>query len=124
MTDGAINEMSRILGGLQAEIKAGKDAIDNLNRVWGERERDASNGRQIIHGKIDSMQKEVTMLSAEVENVSKDLTEIKPAIDTFKSARERALGAQHMGKLIWGAFLALAGLAGMALGEFFHAMRH
>lgn len=123
MTDGAIHQMSAAVGGLQADVKGLKESIDNLNRVWGVREDAATTGRRIVHEKVDQLRTDFTRLSAEVENVSNDLIEIKPAIDIFKTARERQIGAQRLGKLLWAAFLGLAGIAGAAIAEMLH-LRH
>jgi outer membrane murein-binding lipoprotein Lpp len=123
MTDGAIHQMSAAIGGLQADVRSLKDSIENLNKIWGQREEAATNGRRAVHEKVDTLSKEVTLLSAEVENVSKDLVEIKPAIDAFKTARDRQDGAQKLGKRIWVAFIGLAGIAGGAIVEMLH-QRH
>jgi outer membrane murein-binding lipoprotein Lpp len=118
MTGGEIHQMSAAIGGLQADVRSLKASIDNLNRIWGEREESATAGRRIVHDKVDSLRTDFTRLSAEVENVSSDLVEIKPAIEVFKTARERQIGAQRMGKLIWMAFIALAGIACAAIADF------
>jgi len=122
MTDGAIHQMSSAIGGLQADVRSLKDSIDSLNRVWGEREVAADAGRHTLHDKVDMLGTEVALLSAEVENVSNDLTKIKPAIDVFKAASDRQAGAQWMGKLIWFAFIGIAGGATTAVIEFFRRM--
>ena len=81
MSDGAIHEMSRVVGGLQASVGSLQASIENLNKTWGERERDATAGRRILHSKFDELRDDVTRLSAELENVSKDITIIRPSID-------------------------------------------
>lgn len=122
MTDGAVHEMSRILGGLQSDVKAFKDSLDYLNRTWGERERDAVAGRRVLHEKMEEIGKDFTRLEAQVENVSKDLNVIKPAIDEFKSARDQQDGAQKNGRRTWAAFLAIAGIAAGGAVEVFHRL--
>lgn len=120
MNDGAIHQMSAAIGGLQADVKNLKDSIDNLNQIWGLREESATAGRRVVHEKVDLLRKDFTHLSAEVENVSMKLTEIEPAISEFKDARQRLIGARHLGKFLWGAFLSAAGAMGYALGEWLH----
>lgn len=120
MTDGAIHQMSATVGALQADVRNLKDSIDNLNRVWGQREESATAGRRAVHEKVDLLRTDFTRLSAEVENVSVKLTEIEPAIETFKTARHRQEGAQNMGKMIWVAFIGLAGVAGGVIVEWLH----
>ena len=119
MSDGAIHEMSRAVGALQSDVRGMKESLENLNRVWGERERDATQGRSVIHGKLDGVRVDMARLTAEVENLSTDVNEIKPAIAEFKGARQRQLGAQRMGKMIWVAFIGIAGVAGGAIVHFF-----
>jgi hypothetical protein len=64
--------------------------------------------------------RDVIRLTGEVANVSEDLAAIKPAIDAFKTARDRQDGAQWMGKLIWVAFIGIAGVIGGVIVEFLH----
>jgi len=122
MNDGAIHQMSAAIGGLQADVRSLKESIDSLNRVWGEREIAATAGRRALHDKVDKLGTDVVLLSAEVENVSNDVIRIKPAIDDFRTARDRQAGAQWMGKLIWLAFIGIAGAAATAVIEFFRRM--
>lgn len=117
MTDGAIHQVSADIGGL-------KKAVEMMTTTWQQQELAATEGRRALHARFDDVRNEVTKLTGRVDQMAVEMSEIKPAIDTFKSARERALGAQRLGKIIWGAFIALAGLAGMALGEIFHIVRH
>lgn len=123
MSDGAIHEMSRVVGSLQADVRSLKESIETLNKTWSERERGASKQRSFIHEKLDEVRVDVTRLTAEVLNLSKDVTIIKPAIEIFKSARERQLGAQRMGKLVWMAFIGIAGAVGGAIVQLIHYLR-
>lgn len=116
MTDGAIHQVSAEIGGLKA-------AVEMMTTTWQAQEKSASEGRRSLHDKFEKVSQDVIRLTAEVENVSKDLAIIKPAIDTFKSARDRQDGAQWMGKLIWVAFIGLAGAAGAVIAELLH-LRH
>ena len=113
MSDGAIHQVSAEIGGLKA-------AVEMMTTTWQSQERTASEGRRSLHDKFDALQKDVMRLTAEMENVSKDLAEIKPAIAVFKTARARQEGAQSMGKAIWVAFIGLAGVAGSIIVEWLH----
>lgn len=123
MSDGAIHEMSRVVGALQADVNGMRQSIESLNRVWGDREIGAQQGRRIVHDKLDGLRIDVTRLAAEVVNLSKDVAIVKPAIEVFRSARERQLGAQRMGKLIWLAFIGIAGAVGGAIVQLIHYLR-
>jgi outer membrane murein-binding lipoprotein Lpp len=116
MTDGAIHQVSAEIGGLKA-------AVEMMTTTWQAQEKSASDGRRALHEKFDELSKDVIRLTGEMENVSKDLAAIKPAIDTFRTARDRQDGAQRMGKLIWVAFIGIAGAAGGIVVEFLH-LRH
>ena len=123
MSDGAIHEMSRAVGALQSDVKGMKESLEGLNKTWGERERNASKQRGAMHDKLDEVRADVTRLSADVVNLSKDVAVIKPAIETFRSARERQLGAQRMGKMVWLAFIGIAGAVGGAIMQLIHYLR-
>lgn len=116
MTEGAIHQVSADIGGL-------KKSVEILTTTWQQQEQSATEGRRQLHSKFDEIKTEVTKLAGRVDEMSRDISEIKPAIDVFKSARERQLGAQWMGKLIWLAFIGIAGAVGAALTELLH-LRH
>jgi hypothetical protein len=116
MTSGEIHQVSAELGGLKA-------AVEMMTKTWAAQEQSATEGRRSLHTKFDDMRNEVTKLAGRVDQVDRNLSEIKPAIDVFKSARERQLGAQWMGKLIWMAFIGIAGAVGAAITELLH-LRH
>ena len=117
MSDGAIHAMSAAVGGLQADVRNLKDSIDDLNHLWTQREEIAVKGRILVHEKVDLLRSDFYHLSADVENVSQDLAVIKPAIESFKTARDRQDGAQKLGKRIWVAFIGLAGIAGGVIAD-------
>lgn len=117
-----LHEMSRVIGGLQ-------NAVENMTRIWQAQEISASEGRRLLHDKIEAVRDEVrdkletlrsdfSQLSAEVENVSNDLSEIKPAISEFKDQRQQQIGAKALGVRLWGVIVTGAGLAGYGVHEF------
>lgn len=116
MTEGAIHQVSADIGGL-------KKSVEILTSTWQQQEQAAVDGRRQLHAKFDDVRNEVTKLAGRVDQMAKDISEIQPAIATFKSARERQLGAQWMGKLIWLAFIGIAGAIGAAITELLH-LRH
>lgn len=116
MTGGEIHQVSADIGGL-------KKSVEILTSTWQMQESAATDGRRALHAKLDDVRNEVTKLTGRVDQMGKDISEIQPAIEAFKSARERQLGAQWMGKLIWVAFIGLAGAFGAAVAELLH-LRH
>lgn len=103
--DGAVHEMSRAIGSLEA-------SVIELNRKWDERERSASEGRRVLHAKFDSLKDEVTELTVKVGGVETSLAAIEPEMKTFQEARLQAIGAQKLGKWIWWVLMGIAGAAG------------
>lgn len=106
--DGAVHEMSRAIGSLEA-------SVIELNRKWDERERSASEGRRVLHAKFDSLKDEVTEMATKVVGVETALASIEPEIKTFQEARMQAIGAQKLGKWIWWVLMGIAGAAGGVL---------
>jgi outer membrane murein-binding lipoprotein Lpp len=119
VTDGAIHEVSRAVGSLQSDIKSMASSIETLNRTWSVRERDASSQRRAVHDKLDETRNDVTKLTACVERLASEVADLKPAVAEFKAARQRQVGAQRMGKMVWVAFLGIAGAIGGAVVHFF-----
>ncbi len=115
-TSGEIHQVSSELGGL-------KKAVEFLTSTWQMQEKAATDGRRAVHDKLDDVRLEMTKLTSRVDQMGHDIAEIQPAIETFKTARERQQGAQGLGKLIWMAFIGIAGAIGAATAELLH-MRH
>ena len=62
--------------------------------------------------KFDNLSDKVSGLASKVDIAILDITEIKPSVEAFDNAKQRALGAQTLGKIIWG----LLGFGGLAMG--------
>src|SRR5258707_14371999 len=99
----SVHEMSLLVGKLTGELKGVKESIDGLNRIWGEREHAATEGRRVLHEKFNTMQHDFQRIEATVENVSRDVNLIKPAVDSFKTERNRHEGAKRLSVKLWGA---------------------
>lgn len=112
MESGTIHEMSRILGGLQSEIRT-------LTQQWSEREAAAVTDRHELRDKFDQMRGDFTSVEARVENLSKDVAEIKPDIQLFRTIRDQQIGAQRFGWKLWGALVAAAGAFGWIVHAYF-----
>jgi len=122
MTD-SVHQMSLLVGEIKGQVSSLRDSIDNLNLVWGQREQSASEGRRILHDKLETVQNDVARMEASVENATREISIIKPAIESFKTARDRQDGAMRLGKRLWLAFIGIAGLAGGAIAELVHFIR-
>lgn len=113
MVDRDIHEFSRALGSLEA-------SVTNLTKTWSEQERNASEGRRALHQKMDGIKDDVFQLGSRVDKMSEDISEITPAVNEFKDARQQAIGARKFGRWIWGAMLTAAGFMGWAINEWLH----
>lgn len=120
MTDGTIHQVSAEIGGLKANVENLRKSVETMVSTWQMQEQNATAGRRVIHDKLDLVQKEVTGLSAEVKEISKDFTEIKPAINEFKSQREQQIGAKKLGARLVGALTLGAGAVGWGIHEAFN----
>lgn len=97
----SIHEISRLLGGLQAEVK-------NLTDTWRHQDREASEGRKRLHDKVDALASQQGTLANKVEQQTKELAEVKPAIKRFETERQRREGANSLLKLLWVGIVAFA----------------
>lgn len=114
MTDGsneaALREMSRTIGGLESTVKS-------MLQTWQSQEAAASQGRRDLHMKFDNLSDKVTGLASKVDIAILDITAIKPSVEAFDNAKQRAMGAQTLGRWIWGLLLLMGGSFGWVLAN-------
>lgn len=118
-----IHAFSRALGSLEASVKNVTDTVASMTMAWAEQERNATDGRRVLHKKMDDIKDDVSSLAGRVNNMAKEMSEISPAVKEFRNQRERAKGAREFGRWIWGALLTAAGLMGWAISEWLHLPR-
>jgi hypothetical protein len=118
-----IHAFSRALGSLEASVKNVTETVANMTKAWAEQERNASEGRRVLHDKLDDVRGDVVALDRTVADLAKEMTEISPAVKEFKRQRERAIGARSFGRWIWGLMLTAAGGIGWAVNEWLHIPR-
>ncbi|WP_309142424.1 DUF1515 family protein [Bradyrhizobium sp. sGM-13] len=109
-TQAALREMSRSIGGLESTVKT-------LVSTWQSQEIQASQGRRDLHQKFDALSEKVSVLAGKVEAAIKDITEIKPSVEAFETAKERAVGASMFGKVLWGIAVFMSGGFGWILSN-------
>jgi uncharacterized small protein (DUF1192 family) len=115
-----IHEMSRAIGSLEASVEAFKE-------TWVGQDREATEGRRILHGKIDEIKAIQGVTTQQVAQLTSEIAEIKPAIKRFEAQRQRSEGGRSMVKILWGgllAFLAGLGYAAHDLLGFFWPPKH
>jgi ERCC4-type nuclease len=113
-------ETSRAIGSLEATVK-------HLTDTWQHQDGEATEGRRRLHQKIDDLTTKQTKLEETINQQTKELAEIKPAIKRFEAERMRREGANSLIKVAWGALIAFVyglGYAGHELLQYFFPPRH
>ena len=101
-----------------------RNAVENLTSNWLRQDQAATDGRKVIHDKIDEVRDNVIDLTHRVEGVEKEVKIIQPSIKIFNDVKLRDEGARSLGKLLWAAILTGAGLIGWGLHEWFAYLVH
>ena len=109
-TEAALRDINRSIGGLES-------TVNSMLETWRSQEANASQGRRDLHQKFDAIRIEVATLSANVTGAVADISELKPAVDAFKDARQQAVGAQKLGRWIWAALFASGGIVSWAIAN-------
>ena len=117
MTDGTIHQVSAEVGGLKADVKNLQRSIEAMTNMWRQQETAASDGRRLLHDKVEAVRTEVVDLKRDVQGVTEQFSEIRPAIDEFKNQRQRQIGAKSLGRYLWTAMLGAAGGFGWLVHE-------
>ena len=108
-------ELHQMLGGLRANVEHLTQTINNMASQWANQEKNASEGRRILHQKVDGLKEVATGLSQRVGKMEETLEGIKPAVKQFEDQRLEQKGAMKLGKLLWTGMLAAAGTMGGAI---------
>src|SRR6266852_5725362 len=128
MSDGPIHQMSMVVGGLQADVKNLARSIENLNKVWGERDQNATEGRRALHEKFELHRQEsgiqMAAMALRVDRLVDQVKIIEPSVTSFKEEKLRDEGAKRLGKGLIGAMITVAGGAGWGIHEFIGWIRH
>lgn len=113
----SVHQMSHVVGKLEGKVEALTDSIENLNRVWGQREQVATEGRRLIHEKLEKMSGDLVLFGAEVKSAVSEVKSMKPHVDTLRNEHQQHLGAARLGKRAWIGLIGVSGLAGGGFGE-------
>ena len=93
-THAALSDMARSIGGLESTVKS-------LTSTWQAQEEAASSARRELHRKFETLSEKVSGLTNKVEMILGDLVDIKPTVAAVEMAKQRAIGAGLLGKLLW-----------------------
>lgn len=98
MTDDAVQAALREMAG---QIGSLGSTVKSLETTWRGQEAAATEGRRELHRKFEAMSEKVSTLSGRVEEILKDILDMKPTVKAIETARERAIGAGMLGKALW-----------------------
>ena len=112
-----LNEMNRSVGALQ-------QVVTHMTDTWRSQEQVATEGRRLMHSKMDMLKEGVAGLTGRVDNMAGELSALKPAVQEFKDEKLRDEGAKRLGKYLWGGMLTAAGFGGWGIHELLGFMSH
>jgi hypothetical protein len=116
----SVHEMSRALGKVEAVVSA-------LTETWQRQDDEATEGRRILHAKMDQLSQQQAVLINKVEQQAEKLAEVEPAIKRFEAQRQRQEGAASLFKVLWLGVVAFAtglGYAGHELLTYLFPRAH
>lgn len=112
-----VHQMSLLVGTLTGRLDALTKSVESLNELWGQREQAASEGRRVLHEKIGTMAHDLQRVEASVENMVRDISDtIRPAVESFKTDRDREDGAAAKASKISKTFFTVAGMCSGVTG--------
>lgn len=104
-------------GHVREELGALRASVDNLLTTWGEKDRQATEGRRELYRKFDELKDEVRDTSAKLESLARDFLKMEPAVQRFEIARHRSAGANWALRMVWSALIAGVGAIAYVLHE-------
>jgi chromosome segregation ATPase len=110
----------RSIASLEATVK-------HMTETWQAQEREATEGRRRLHEKIDELKSQQAALTTKVEQQTKKLAEVEPAIKRFEAERQRQEGVASLFKVLWVGLVAFAtglGYVGHVLLQYIFPPRH
>jgi hypothetical protein len=115
MTEREIHDMSRAIGALESSVK-------NLTDTWVRQDREATEGRKALYGKVEELKIEVTTLSGRMAFLERGLAAITPSVETFESLHDQGVGSKKTIAIVWTALITLIGAVAAAGVEIFHLL--
>jgi uncharacterized protein YlxW (UPF0749 family) len=116
----SVHDMSRALGKVEAIVAA-------LTETWQRQDDEATEGRRLLHAKMDELKQQQAVLATKVEQQTQKLAEVEPAIRRFEAERQRQEGAASLFKVLWLGVVAFAtglGYIGHELLQYVFPPRH
>src|ERR1700753_700260 len=107
----SIHDMSRAVGALEGTVK-------NMTDQWARQEAAASEGRRVVHEKLDEVKETQTKTTAELQQLKDEFAILKPAITAFQKKQDEAEGMKNLGKILWLGMGGIGAVIGYLLGYF------
>lgn len=128
VNDGQLHQISAEIGGLKTAVEMMVDRAKSL-------EEQANSGRRALHEKFEMFKDEVGLQIAglsiradrvndALEKVKEQIKIIEPSVTAFNNKRREDIGAKRLGKYLWMAMTASAGVIGYGIHEFLGYLKH
>ena len=118
---GEVHQISMQLGEL-------RKAVEFMTDMWKRQEETATLGRKSLHDKFEHFRDDVGLqmagLSIRVDRLVDTMTEVEPAVRSFKDEKLRQEGAKKLGANLWIATTTIAGVVGWGLHELVGYLKH
>ena len=99
MTEREVNELSRVIGGLQATVA-------HLTQMWEHNDREATEGRRALYDKIDKLTAALNKVEARVESLTSKLATLEPSVASLTGTHRENIGSKKMLAFVWTVILA------------------
>jgi hypothetical protein len=99
-TQSALRQMAGQLGELTSTVRS-------LETNWRNQDEKASTGRAVLHTKIDELRSDFHDWKGKLEAVITDVAEMKPTVDEVRTAKQRAIGAFMVSRVLYAVGIAM-----------------
>ncbi len=110
-----MNELYRIVGGLQS-------SVENMTAQWAAQEKVAIEGRRLLHEKFETVREQVNRLVGRVDSVSTKVDKLEPSVATFDQLHQQGVGSKKTIALIWTAIVSVIGGTAIVVVEIIKAI--
>ena len=93
-TQAALRQMAGQIGELTSTVRS-------LESNWRNHDEKASAGRAVLHAKVDNLANEFNGWRGKLDGAILDIAEMKPMVDEMRSAKQRAIGALMMSRVLY-----------------------
>lgn len=114
-----LGNLQQAVGELRGTVGALKGAVETLTVTWAEQDRKANDGRRELYRKVDTLGTDITKMGKDIEFLSQEVSEIKPAVRTLENRGHQTRGAKAAMGLLWGALLGGVGAIAYVIHDLF-----